>query len=230
MSGNPKLVGSNIVDCIPQTGECPNHCSECFYNGGRFFRTLDEPLFPTEEEVKGKIVRVNTGNDSNNNRKLVVESTEKYVYRFFNTAIPKLDFPAPVVLTINPQYNDKAVFVDPVPLNLMFVRVRVGIWDTGIAREAVEHYVKRGVPVVFTFMRYYDRALIPAGARESYEWRQHITNAYLCPKSEAIVQFMRYFGGTGARMCGMPWSSYCVDCGHCEEFYWRTLRRISGGF
>ena len=31
MSTNPKLVGSNIIDCIPQTGECPLKCTECFY-------------------------------------------------------------------------------------------------------------------------------------------------------------------------------------------------------
>ena len=175
MNGNPKLVGSNIVDCIPQTGECPNHCSECFYNGGRFFRTLDKPMFPTAKECEGKIVRVNSGNDSNNRREMVIAATDCYPHRFFNTAVPRLDFPAPVVLTINPQHNDVGAFVEPPP-NL---------------------------------------------------WKQHITNAYFLPKTEAILRFMAQFKGTGVRMCGTPWSSLCVDCGNCENFYWRTMRRMT---
>jgi hypothetical protein len=54
---NPKLQGSNIIDAIPQTGSCPMTCPECFFNGGRFCRTLDESLLPTLEEVGDKIVR-----------------------------------------------------------------------------------------------------------------------------------------------------------------------------
>ena len=222
---NPKLVGSNIIDAIPQTGECPNHCSECFYNSGRFYRTLDEPLLPAPSETLGKIVRVNSGNDSNNHRQLVVQSTDHYQYKFYNTAIPRLDFPGPVVLTINPQHNKDAAFVDP-PRNLMFVRVRVGTWDTEIAKKAVGHYINHHTPVVMTFMRYYNAELIPESHKANYEWKQHILNPYWCPKTEAVIQFMEQFKATGVRLCGTPWSSLCVDCGNCEALYWRCVRRM----
>jgi hypothetical protein len=227
MTANPKLQGSNIVDAIPQTGECPNRCSECFYNGGRFYRSLDVALFPTDGEAITKIVRVNTGNDSNNQRRLVISSTEQYPNKFYNTAIPRLDFPAPVVLTINPQHNEQAHFIDPIPVNLMFVRVRVGMWDLEIAKKAFEHYGKHHTPVVMTFMRYYDGTLVPPDYEKDYEWKKHILNSYWCPKPEAIVHFMENFKGTGARLCGAPWSSFCVDCGNCETLYWRCKKRMA---
>lgn len=229
MTENPKLVGSGIVDCIPQTGECPNRCSECFYNGGRFFRTLDEPLLPSVEEIGDRIVRVNSGNDSNNKRELVLEKTAQYRHKFFNTSVPKLDFPAPVVLTLNPQHADDLALPAYIPANLMFVRVRAGLWDVEPVRRALDHFRGTGVPVVVTFMRFYDREKIPQEPREwlgCYEWRKHITNAYWIPIPEEIVRYMRQFDGSGLRMCGTPWSSRCVDCGHCEEFYWATLRRM----
>ena len=49
------------------------------------------------------IVRVNCGNDSNNQREhVILASTAEYPRRFFNTSIAKFDFPGPVVLTANP--------------------------------------------------------------------------------------------------------------------------------
>lgn len=227
MTTNPKLAGSNVIDCIPQVGECPNHCSECFYNGGRFYRTLDEPLLPTLDEAKGKIVRVNSGNDSNNKRGLVIRATEKYMDKFYNTCIPNLDFPGPVVLTINPQASDQMTLLDVPPANLMFVRVRVGLWDHEIAKKAVEWYGPKGVPVLMTFMRYYNGDLIPKEYKDEYEWKKHIQNSYYLPQPAMIVAFMARLAGTGARMCGTPWSAYCADCGHCEEFYNATWRRMS---
>ena len=226
---NPKLAGSNIVDCIPQTGECPHKCSECFYNGGRFYRTLEEPLIPTVEEVAGRIVRVNCGNDSNNKREQVIRETARYRDKFYNTSIPKLDFPAPVVLTLNPQHGDKLWLVDPVPPNLMFVRVRAGLWESHAVTEAAAWYneKRRDVPVVATFMRYYDIEKIPIGYRDFYEHRKNISNSYWMPKTQAVLDFMAKFKFTGVKMCGTPWSSLCVDCGNCEAFYWRAIRRMA---
>jgi len=65
MAENPKLVGSRIVDCNPQTGDCPNACAECFYNGPAFYRTKEYSKFPHPDEVGDRIVRVNSGHDSN---------------------------------------------------------------------------------------------------------------------------------------------------------------------
>lgn len=226
MSGNPKLVGSNIIDCIPQTGECPNRCSECFYNGGRFYRTLDEPEIPSFGVVGDRIVRVNSGNDSNNNRDHVIQTTKKYRHKFYNTARPRFDFPGPVVLTLNPQWNNSIWRVRPVPSNLMFVRVRANIQDGPVVSEALDWYGRLGVPVVVTFMRYYSKEVIGERLVSEYEYRKHITNGYWVPKPEAIVRFMKGFVGMGLRMCGTSYSSFCVDCGHCEEFYWRTIKRM----
>lgn len=225
MEENPKLHGSCIIDAIPQVGECPNHCSECFYNGGRFYRTLDTPLLPSPEDVGLRIVRVNSGNDSNNQREDVIRSTAQYRHKFYNTAVPNFDFPGPVVLTINPQHDKKPHLVSAPP-NLMFVRVRAGMWDKTVVADALDHYRPQGVPVVVTFMRYYNADLIPLAYKKDYVWKKHILNDYCCATTTATLEFMKAFAGTGVRMCGTPYSSLCVDCGHCEDFYWHTIRRM----
>ena len=117
---NPKLVGSKLIDCIPQTGLCPNACPECFYNGGRFYRTLDEPLLPSLEQADGRIVRVNSGHDSNLSRDIVLAATADYEHKFYNTSLPEFGFPAPVVFTC----NGREPLLVECPPNVMFVRVR----------------------------------------------------------------------------------------------------------
>lgn len=227
---NPKLIGTNIVDCIPQTGECPNQCPECFYNGGRFFRSLNEPWMPDLAKVicRGLIVRVNSGHDSNFERDMVLAETAKYPRRFYNTAIPRFDFPAPVVFTCNGGKDGKLKLVEPVK-NLMFVRVRVNSWDMETIYLAVNHYLMdSGIPVVLTFMRYYDGSRIPEAAKGDYEWVRHISNEYFCLKPVAMMRIMARFKQTGVRMCGTPWSSNCVDCRNCEFLYWEAMRRLEG--
>jgi len=122
---NPKTKGSGIVCCIPQKGHCPNKCPECFFQNGRSYL---EPLAdnlpnmpdPAQVNALGQVVRVNDGNDSNVQKEVVLPQTECYRDKFYNTAIPDLDFPGvvarayaggqctetkrqmPVVLTINP--------------------------------------------------------------------------------------------------------------------------------
>ena len=119
--GNPKLEGSGIIEAIPQTGECPIGCDECFYNGKRFYRSLDTPLLPSLQEAQGNIVRVNSGHDSNVQRGLVIKSTEQYLDKFYNTSIANFDFPGPVVFTAN---GRKPILAKRGLDNLMFVRAR----------------------------------------------------------------------------------------------------------
>lgn len=224
---NPKLAGANLIDCIPHTGECPLKCSECFYNSGRFFRTLDEPWMPSLEDVGDKIVRVNSGHDSNINRKMVIAATAQYPRAFYNTAIANFDFPAPVVFTANGGKNAKLKLAENPPENLMFVRVRVNSWELNIVKEAIDYYLKAcGVPVVLTFMRYYDGLKIPAAYQNDYEWKKNLVNDYYCLKPEMIVSIMAHFKNTGVRMCGTPASSNCVDCRNCEFLYWEAMRRM----
>jgi hypothetical protein len=227
---NPKLAGSNIIDCIPQTGECPNKCSECFYNGGRFFRTLDKPMIPTLKEAEGKIVRINSGHDSNLEKERVLTVTRCYKRKFYNTSIPNFDFPAPVVFTANRQCaNNKIYLVQPTP-NLMFVRARATLWNLDEVKKIIDYYWKKyKVPVVLTFMRFYNEDLIPAEYKSDYEWKQHIQNSYWCPKPETIIKIMSHFNGQGVLMCGTPYSSLCVDCRNCEFLFWECKRNMPNG-
>lgn len=227
---NPKLEGTGIIDCIPQTGECPRQCPECFYNGGRFFRTLDEPWMPSLEEAEGKIVRVNSGHDSNVDKDLVMEKTKCYMNKFYNTSVPKFDFGSPVVFTCNGGKKGTVKLVEPTP-NLMFVRVRTNSWDLSPVDAALDHYWKKyGIPVLLTFMRYYNGDLIPEEAKDDYEWRKSILNEYFCVKREVVIRILEKYKGTGLKMCGTPVSSTCVDCGNCEHFYWQALRRMETDF
>ena len=223
---NPKLVGSGIVDCIPQTGECPMGCPECFYTGGRFYRTLDEPLWPTAEEANGKVLRVNSGHDSNldgpniSRAELIKRVAGDYENFFFNTSIPNFDFPGPVVFTCNGRESLSLECSE----NVMFVRVRVNTWDLVIQDRLVEHYLKEGVPVVLTFMRYYEVDSVPKDHQPLYAWKRHVLNEYWCPTPRAVIQVMGRYAGKGVRMCGTPASSFCVDCRNCELLYWDWKR------
>lgn len=215
---NPKLAGSNLIDCIPQKGECPIGCAECFYNGGRFYRSLAEPLMPSPKEVGGRLVRVNSGHDSNLSRHQVIASTDQYRHRFFNTSLPHFDFPAPVVFTCN---GKKPLFVD-CPPNVMFVRIRSNTWDLDEQDALVQHYRGQKVPVVLTFMRYYSRGAVKN--LNDYVWGKSILNEYWKMTPGAHLEMLGRYRGTGVRMCGTPVSSLCVDCGNCVYLYWRARR------
>ena len=218
---NPKLAGSNLIDCIPQTGECPVGCAECFYNGGRFYRTLDEPLIPTQEEAQGKIVRMNSGHDSNIEREKVIGIAQNYEHFLFNTAIPRFDFPGPVVFTCN---GKRPLLVDNCPSNIMFVRVRMNAWGLTAQDWIVKHYLERDVPIVLTFMRYYSQE----GIRRPHHYMltKSILNDYWQPKPDSKAFILARYEGTGVRVCGTTVSPFCVDCRNCELLYWEAMRRM----
>ena len=218
---NPKLAGSNLIDAVPQTGKCPNGCEECFYNRA-FYRPLDTPLLPSDEEAAGKIVRVNSGHDSNLDRDKVIAATSRYPQRFYNTSIANFAFPAPVVFTCN---GREPLFVDVTP-NVMFVRVRYNPWDLVEQDALVGHYLEQGVPVVLTWMRYYSSEAIPGGYRSDFVHGTHLLNEYWKLRPGMKVRLARQYAGTGVRQCGVPWSSLCVDCRNCEFLYWECMRRL----
>lgn len=220
MEQNPKLQGTNIVDAIPQTGKCPGGCEACFYNYN-FFRTLDEPLIPTLEESKGKIIRINSGHDSNIQKDLVLKTTEQYEHKFYNTSIVNFDFPSPVVFTANGGNGDLKLIYDK---NIMFVRVRTNSWDLEIVDKAVDFYlIKHNIPVVLTFMRYYNGKKV--AGNNDYEWKKHILNEYFCLRQETILRILKRYEKTGVRTCGNNVSNCCLDCRNCEFLYWEHLRR-----
>jgi len=284
---NPKLEGSNIIDCVPQKGPCPNNCNQCFYNrkdvcsvckgtalnpmgtgyclkceGAREFLAFyagHEPNIPSIEEVGNKIVRMNAGNDSNNERELVIETAKKYKHFFFNTSISRFDFPGPIVFTANPKEEIPAQLIcryrtDKVPDNLMYVRLRVSTSNLKYVDEAVDWYCRKlYVPVILTFMAYYEEEKIPkkvlayyAGdiypsiefldkfgveAKEltCYEYKVRHINSYWCPTKEFmsyVLKRMKRVGGRLVTMCGSVDSNWCRDCRNCEVYYWQTLKHM----
>ena len=236
---NPKTKGSGIVCCIPQTGTCPNNCPDCFFQSGRsYLEPLADNLPNMPEDVLNRVVRVNDGNDSNCDRQKVIEATQKYPNRFYNTSITTdlAGFKAPVVLTVNPGVltDDTCYFhQEPTP-NLMFVRVRTNTWNLErVVDPAVRFYSHRGIPIVLTFMAYYNED-IPAGERCNYVFRKRTLNNYWAITTEAWERIMaRYRYERWVFSCGKVEGergvSGCRFCGNCLREYYATMERMRLG-
>lgn len=233
---NPKTKGSGIISCIPQKGLCPNKCEDCFFQSGRsYLEPLKEnlPHIPSEELAEDRIVRINDGNDSNNQRELVIETAKKYKDYFFNTSIPKdlEGFEAPVVLTVNPgEMTDKYFHcLTEIPKNLMFIRVRVNMWNLGsIVNSVVKYYSNRDVPIVLTFMAYYTNE-IPDGYKGAYEWRKRTLNSYYVLKQGHIQDIEdNFMNNFYVYSCGYKGQHSCIFCGNCIREYYNTKERLRG--
>ena len=240
---NPKTRGSGIICAIPQTGTCPNKCEDCFFQSGRsYLEPLDKnlPNLPSAQYAKNRVVRVNDGNDSNVNRKLVIKSTKflfffkKYKMKFYNTAIPRdLDkFDAPVVLTLNPgEKTDSMIYcVEPIPKNLMFVRFRVNTWNLDLADAAVDYYSKLEVPVILTFMAYFGSE-ISESHKTNYMFRKRTLNSYWAITTTAWEEIMaRYKYNKWVYSCGKiegeKGTTACRHCGNCLREYFATMERL----
>ncbi len=235
LNTNPKVVGSNIIDCIPQKGPCRIGCNQCYYNrAGAFYRDIAKPYFPPVEATIGKIVRVNSGHDSNVEREHVIESTKQYEHKFYNTSQPDFDFPAPVVYTANAKEEQKAWMPSDIlkfqPKHfhkIMFVRLRVSSTNIPLVIAAAKEWTDFNIPVVLTFMRYYDN---PPHHTGEYEWKKHILNSYWCPTKSFMYNVLsatkNFVDRRLITMCGTLDSSFCKDCRNCETFYWQTHRNL----
>ena len=242
---NPKQEGTNLWDCRPQTGKCPLNCNQCFYNRpGAFYVDINKPNIPTPEEVGDGIVRMNCGHDSNLQRELVIEIAREYKHVFFNTSIPRFDFPGPVVYTANPMEEKLAYLLtgDEITPNLMFVRLRVSASNLKHIKSAVDWYANWcKVPVVLTFMAYYERNVLEQVLsnnqlegwtqydieNRAYIFKVRHINEYWCPtvKLKAyVLNKMQEIGGRLVTMCGTLYSDYCRDCRNCEFYYWQTIK------
>jgi len=237
---NPKQEGTPFFDCIVQTGICPNNCNQCFYNRpGAYYVPLDQlPLIPMPEEVGKGIVRMNCGHDSNIEREKVIAASLKYENAFFNTSICRFDFPGPVVLTANPNEEKPPHLVNPIPDNLMFVRLRTSGTNLRHIDDAVTYYTLRGVPVVITFMAYYDKLPVVDLSEldetfdcvdQCYTWKVRHVNSYWCATTKFMQTVMkRYQGNRLVSMCGSYASGYCRACRNCETYYYQTQKRLRG--
>jgi hypothetical protein len=252
MKRNPKQEGSNVFDCRPQTGICPNGCNQCFYNRpNAFYNNIDQPSIPSPEEIGTGIVRMNCGHDSNIEKELVIKTAQQYENFFFNTSIPNLDFPGPIVLTVNPQEEESAIipfdFRNKEFDNIMFVRLRVSSTNLIYIEQAIDCWARRQVPVVLTFMAYYDEA--PPGTVQTnlpddpmcyvlkdhpscgaaYRWQQRHINSYYCATvgfMEYVTKKMKKIGGRLVSKCGTGISRLCKDCHNCETYYWQTKKHM----
>lgn len=219
---NPKQEGSNLFDCKPQVGKCPLDCNQCFYNRpNAFYVSIDEPNIPTPAEVGDGIVRMNCGHDSNIQRDLVIETAQQYKKVFFNTSIPRFDFPGPVVFTANPKEEESPIL--KTSNNLMFVRLRISSTNLWAIKYAISVYAECWhVPVVLTFMAYYEEP----PSKKDYVWRIRHINSYWCAKRDFMKSVMDRFGGRLVTMCGTLDSNWCRDCRNCETYYWQTMKHL----
>jgi len=246
---NPKTKGSGIICCIPQRGKCPVGCANCFFQSGRsYLEPLEDnlPNMPSLEEVGNKVVRVNDGNDSNNDFNKVLKDTTHYPLKFYNTSMNKniRKFNAPVVLTVNPSNmtDDDFHWIKVIPSNLMFVRFRINTWndnpidniyikDIGLATKCINYYTSRNVPVVLTFMAYYDKSVIPIINRPDYIYRKRTTNSYYAITTSAWEYVMdRYKYNHLVYSCGKIegelGTTKCSRCGNCLREYFNTIERM----
>ena len=238
---NPKTAGSGIICCIPQAEECPVKCPDCFFQAGRsYLEPLADnlPNMPSAKRTEGFVVRVNDGNDSNVQRERVIASTKIYKDKFYNTSIAtKLAaFDAPVVLTLNPGlYTDTEIHYlsFPLPINLMFVRVRVNTWNLDLVDRAVKYYTEREIPVVLTFMRYYDTAegMPKVHKNTFYVFKKKVLNDYWVLNDDGWSTIMRsYRDNKLVYSCGREGADNgwfeCSRCGHCLREYYNTKRRM----
>jgi hypothetical protein len=221
---NPKQNGSNLYDCVPQTGPCPIACNQCFFNRGYYRET---PFVVPDDGI----VRMNCGHDSNIQKSKVLEAAKQYKHVFFNTSIANFDFPGPVVFTANAKeplgaYLPVAGFDGS---NIMAVRLRVSSTNLHHIKEAVSAW--KGIPVILTFMAYCpegvgglasDGSLVDARAfeTENYIWQARHVNSYWCPKPEFIKRVVDMLDNALVFVCG----KWCKDCGNCEKLYWRWRR------
>jgi len=229
---NPKTKGSGILCCIPQEGECPNKCPDCFFQTGRsYLEPLSEnlPNMPEIAQVGYRVVRVNDGNDSNVKIGQVLQMTFPYPLKFYNTALPRnlVQFKAPVVLTLNPGLGTDTKYhqLDEIPTNLMFVRARVNTWNLDLVDKIVDDYTSRNVAVVLTFMAYYSQTV---KRPEDYEWKVRTLNSYWVLKDQKREEIEdKYRHNSFVYSCGWRGTHACERCGTCLREFYATMERMN---
>lgn len=239
---NPKTKDSGIVCCIPQIGECPMKCADCFFQSGRsYLEPLEEhlPNMPNILDMSSyRILRVNDGNDSSYQQAEVMDAVKNYPMKFYNTSMAKglHNFDAPVVLTVNPgMRTDKSFLqVKDIPKHLMFVRVRVNAWNLElVVDKVVDYYTKRDVPVVLTFMAYFNEK-IPEDYEGFYTYRRRTINHYWTITEDTYnIITKRYKDNKWVYSCSNVAGAdhvtgcECRFCGNCIREYFATMERIN---
>jgi hypothetical protein len=238
---NPKTKGSGIYCMIPQRGRCPRGCPDCFFQSGRsYLEPLGEnlPNVPALEDCRYNVLRVNDGLDSNVARDLVISTAAPFPLHFFNVSdegdVRYSKFPGPVVATVNPgeMTDDDFTAIDPIPRNLMMVRLRVNTWNIfSVVEPAVRYYTELEVPVILTFMAYHEADSIPPGALDDYVERKRTSNSYWAITTASWRAIMRrhednIFVYSCGKIEGEKGSTKCERCGNCLREFFATKERM----
>jgi hypothetical protein len=164
-----------------------------------------------------------------------MEAVKHFPNRFYNTAIPKDigGFDGPVVLTINPAKLTDTGFnkLEEIPPNLMYVRVRTNTWNLNeVVIPAVEYYTTREVPVVLTFMAYFNES-VPDDHQPRYIFRKRTINSYWAIRTDSWRWVMKHFEeNPWVHSCGKIEGELgctkCRFCGNCHREYFVALERM----
>lgn len=230
---NPKTKGSGIYCAIPQDYKpCSRNCKDCFFQNGRsYLEPLVEnlPNIPPKEIIDNFVIRVNDGLDSGQDIDRVIEVTKNWPNKFYNTTnIAALEYlPSPTVLTINPGNFTDERFHFPYQSSYkpMAVRFRANMWNQKLLKLAVEYWTSQDVPVIITFMRYYEKPKEIDSCLDCYDYKDHILNPSWSININGWENIMWDYAGCNSLVfaCGAgPDKPLCKDCGVCLQLYWRS--------
>ena len=114
----------------------------------------------------------------------------------------------------------------------MFVRIRTNTWNLeSVVKPATEFYTNQQVPVVLTFMAYYDEKSIPETHKEEYMFRKRTLNSYSAITTKAWEEIMANFKYniyvySCGKIEGEKGKTSCERCGNCLREYFATEERI----
>ena len=111
----------------------------------------------------------------------------------------------------------------------MFVRVRTNTWNAGVTTDAVEYYTPLSIPVVLTFMAYFDTP-IEDFSKTAYTFRKRTLNSYNAITFDAWKFIMHlYEDNPLVYSCGREGEGQptgCKYCGNCLREYYNTIERM----
>ena len=113
----------------------------------------------------------------------------------------------------------------------MFVRIRVNTWNLKrVVAPAVKYYTDNGIPVVLTFMAYFETP-IPEKHKKNYIFRKRTINDYWAITTSAWKRIMgQYADNILVYSCGKIegelGSTKCKRCGNCVREYHNSKERM----
>lgn len=119
--------------------------------------------------------------------------------------------------------DSDAHFLDPILSNLMFVRFRTNCWNLDLLDRVVSHYTEREVPVILTFMAYYE-GKIPEKFKKCYSFRKRTINDYWAITHAAWQKIMdRYQDNVWVYSCGREEFQGATSCKRWGKLFARIF-------